>query len=45
VAVADIYFNDLDEAEVAARHLQRLAPDNAKTIEIVHYLRQARAPR
>jgi hypothetical protein len=45
VAVEAIAFEDLAETEAAARRLQRLAPDNPKTLEILDYLRQAGATR
>ena len=44
VAVEAIAFEDLAETEEAARRLQRLAPDNPKTLEILDYLRRARPP-
>jgi len=42
VAVSAIWFEDLDDCERAARQLERLAPDDPKTQEILAYLAQAR---
>ena len=42
VAVAAIWFEDLEDCERAARQLQRLAPRDPKTLEILAYLAQAR---
>ena len=42
VAVSAIWFEDLDDCERAARQLERLAPNDPKTQEILAYLAQAR---
>jgi hypothetical protein len=42
VAVAAIWYEDLAECERAARQLQRLAPNDPKTREILAYLAQAK---
>ena len=42
VAISAIWFEDWDDCELAARQLQRLAPRDPKTLEIVAYLAQVR---
>src|SRR5580765_1075560 len=42
VAVAAIWYEDLADCERAARQLERLAPNDPKTMEILAYLAQAR---